>query len=452
MSLLSSLHLSWLVWAVLAAVLVRVSLFLYRALHLLYTHPLARVPSAGFLAPVSRLAWAFPHEYRGTITLDLPRLHAHLGPLVRIGPNEVSYYSMEVYDAVHKAGSHFGKDPRVYGGFVQDGHPALFSITDPGEHARRRRLMGQLYNRTRVPLLENLMLEHIQHWMRCISRNSQAVDLAIALTYAAHFSFGTTVGAVEAWAAGRELDLVAKNDELASWMPVITNLPGLWSGLESFQSRVSAITRYQPALWRGLGEFEEWSHMTFGNFVQGKAASSLSDSPSPVLIETLVRSGLPPRTALAEAKENMGPGTDTTSASLAHVLWALAHNAAYQDALFLDLEQIGFATDMASLEGVPRLRACVKEGVRWAGAAAAMLPRVVPEGGVELHGTFLPEGTVLTSSPIWYLRDATAFPNPETFDPYRWLTPDASELRADTLRDKYYIPFSKGANVCIGNQ
>lgn len=51
------------------------------------------------------------------------------GPLVRIGPIEVSFYSLDVYDLVHKVRSEFAKDPRNYGEFVQDGHPALFSIT-----------------------------------------------------------------------------------------------------------------------------------------------------------------------------------------------------------------------------------------------------------------------------------------------------------------------------------
>lgn len=61
--------------------------------------------------------------------------------------------------------------------------------------------------------------------------------------------------------------------------------------------------------------------------------------------------------------------------------------------------------------------------------------------------------TVLSSSPIWYLRDKTAFPNPEEYDPYRWLTPDGASLSDGLpLRDKYYIPFSKGSNVCIGAQ
>lgn len=105
-----------------------------------------------------------------------------------------------------------------------------------------------------------------------------------------------------------------------------------------------------------------------------------------------MRSGLHPQTALSEARENLGPGTDTTSASLAHILWALAHNPQYQDKLRQELSKVGFPTDMTSLEAVPRLKATVKEGIRWTGAAAAMLPRIVPAEGVTLEGFFLPGG------------------------------------------------------------
>lgn len=61
------------------------------------------------------------------------------------------------------------------------------------------------------------------------------------------------------------------------------------------------------------------------------------------------------------------------------------------------------------------------------------------------------EQTTITSSPIWYLRDRNAFPNPTYYNPYRWLTADGTALSENQpLRDKYYIPFSKGANICIG--
>lgn len=104
----------------------------------------------------------------------------------------------------------------------------------------------------------------------------------------------------------------------------------------------------------------------------------------------MVSAGVPTQTALSEAKENLGPGTDTTSASLAHILYALSWNPTYQQKLYQDLASRGFPTDFNTLENIPRLRACVKEGIRWAGASVAMLPRVVPKVGVELCGKFVP--------------------------------------------------------------
>lgn len=92
----------------------------------------------------------------------------------------------------------------------------------------------------------------------------------------------------------------------------------------------------------------------------------------------MISAGVPTRTALSKAKENLSPGTDRTSASLAHIIYALSRDPVYQQRLYEDIAAIGFPTDMGALESIPRLRACVKEGIRWAGAAAAMLPRVVP--------------------------------------------------------------------------
>jgi len=41
-------------------------------------------------------------------------------------------------------------------------------------------------------------------------------------------------------------------------------------------------------------------------------------------------------------------------------------------------------------------------------------------------------------------RDPTAFPNPASFKPERWLGPDKS------LQEKYFVPFSRGGRICIG--
>ena len=58
--------------------------------------------------------------------------------------------------------------------------------------------------------------------------------------------------------------------------------------------------------------------------------------------------------------------------------------------------------------------------------------------------------TMISSSPIWYLHDDTAFPEPYYYRPDRWLEKDSEDSTA--LRNDYYIPFSKGPSTCIGNQ
>ncbi|KAH6659035.1 cytochrome P450 [Truncatella angustata] len=416
---------------------------------------LSSLPNAGIGAPYSRLLWAFPTEFRGLVTLDLPRLHEKLGPLVRIGPNEVSFYSLDIYDAVHKVGSKFKKDPRVYGEFVQGGNPALFSITDPAEHSKRRRLMGQLFNRSQMHKLEGLMLHHISSFVQLLAKSKHEVDLtpacrALEADIISDFSFGHTIGAIAAYSQGEQLTMVAKNDEKATWMPLLVSFPGLCDLWERLERLVFSATGIRTAYSSTMHQFHSWAESSWRSTLSIGSVQEKPPSPFPNLVATMVNSGLPPLTALSEATENLGPGTDTTSASLAHILWALAHNSAFQEELFKDLAHVSFSSDMTTLENIPKLRACVKEGIRWTGAAAAMLPRIVPEGGVEFYGHFIPEGTVLSSSPIWYLHDHTAFPGPKEFDPYRWLTTDGLTTSEDALRDRFYIPFSKGANVCMG--
>ncbi|KAI8668433.1 hypothetical protein NCS55_00869100 [Fusarium keratoplasticum] len=350
-----------------------------------YTSPLSKIPNAGFGAAYSRLAWAFPQEYKGTVTIDLPKLHEKLGPLVRIGPNEVSFYSRETYETVHKVGSKFRKDPR------------LTPNRDPEQHAKRRRIMGQLFSRTKVPQLEKLISSHVNRFVQLIRDNGPNVDLAVAsraleADIMSTFSFGKSIEAVNSWASGKELEMVAKNDQKATWMPVFTNFPLLCELLEQLEDVIFRVSGIRSAYTKGLTEFQQWCWDSWKMALSDDSELEELASSSPNLIKSLCNSGLHAETALSEAKENLGPGTDTTSATLAHILWALAQNPDYQKALYEDLTAVSFSTDMTTLESVPRLQACVKEGIRWAGAAAAMLPRIVPPGGIELHGKFIPGG------------------------------------------------------------
>ncbi|PWY70302.1 benzoate 4-monooxygenase cytochrome p450 [Aspergillus sclerotioniger CBS 115572] len=420
---------------------------------LIYTYllsPLASIPNAGILAPVSRLLWEFPTEFRGNLTLKLPKLHKRLGPLVRIGPNQVSFYSLDIYKTVHAPNSPFVKDPRVYNQFVQDGHPALFSITDPKEHAQRRRHMGILFNRSKVPALMEMMVGTIDRLSKYLATASQKgpIDLmptcrALESDIVSTFAFGNAIGAIDSLDAGKELDVIKENDAKSSKMPVYTNFPmlvGLWHSLADW---IYQISGWEISSITSTQRFDRWADEQLAATMDSEKAPSLS------FLKVMAINRMSEKSALSEAKEMLGPGTDTTSATLAHILYALSLNQSFQAELVSGLESAGWPTDMTTLESIPTLRACVKEGIRWTGAAAAMLPRIVPKGGYVIAGRHLPGGMMISSSPIWYLRDEVAFPDPEKYKPARWLDKDPDGSTG--LRDDYYIPFSKGASTCIGN-
>ncbi|RAL08752.1 cytochrome P450 [Aspergillus homomorphus CBS 101889] len=231
-------------------------------------------------------------------------------------------------------------------------------------------------------------------------------------------------------------------------MPVYTNflvLVGFWHASADWIYRLSG---WEVSSVITLKRLHQWAD------AQLVAMKDSEKAPSISFLRIMAGGRMSEQSALSEAKEMLGPGTDTNSATLAHILYALSFNEALQADLVRDLEAAGWPTDTSALEAIPRLVAAVKEGIRWTGATAAMLPRIFPRGGYRLAGNRLagnrlPGGIMIASSPIRYLRNEVAVPDPERYRSERWLTHEKND--ATLLRDDYYIPFCKGAPTCIGN-
>lgn len=85
----------------------------------------------------------------------------------------------------------------------------------------------------------------------------------------------------------------------------------------------------------------------------------------------------------------------------------------------------------------------VKEGLRLALANPTRLPRIVPAGGFHVPGLpSLPAGTSVGLGAYFLHQNPDVFPNPQEFQPERWLDPTP-----EMLRDSFY--FGMGARQCI---
>ncbi len=116
------------------------------------------------------------------------------------------------------------------------------------------------------------------------------------------------------------------------------------------------------------------------------------------------------------------------------------------DELYADPDGSGAAeVSFQALRSIPQLEAALKETLRLH-PPLIILMRVVQEE-IELAGHPIPVGTVVAASPRVSNRIAEDFPQPDAFDPGRYLDP-----RQEDLQNRWtWIPFGAGKHRCVGN-
>jgi len=138
-------------------------------------------------------------------------------------------------------------------------------------------------------------------------------------------------------------------------------------------------------------------------------------------------------------------GHDTTGYSLAFALYEITKKGPAFAATLREEVARGDQQGQDSLFE----RTC-REALRlWPVAAMGSFREVVDPNGLrvktddlDLH---LPQGTILDVPFLPIMRTAPGVPNPDTFDPDRWL--DTTQL--DALKESFY-PFSLGQRNCVG--
>jgi sterol 14-demethylase len=119
----------------------------------------------------------------------------------------------------------------------------------------------------------------------------------------------------------------------------------------------------------------------------------------------------------------------------------LADVVAELDALYADGSEVSFQ----ALRSIPLLEAALKETLRLHPPLILLL-RVAKED-VEFAGHLVPAGTMVGATPKVSNRIPEDFPEPERFDPGRYL-----DRRQEDLTNRWtWIPFGAGRHRCVGN-
>lgn len=148
--------------------------------------------------------------------------------------------------------------------------------------------------------------------------------------------------------------------------------------------------------------------------------------------------GLDDRQVRDEVMTQFVAGHETTSSALAFTLHLLATHPAVQDAL---AEELAAGADPTAL---PALERALLESMRVYPPSWVIVR--TPYKDDALGGYALPQGAPLLISQWVVHRHPELWPDPERFDPERWL-PERSQGRPRCA----YFPFGGGRRICIGN-
>uniref|UniRef100_A0A182MJR4 Cytochrome P450 n=1 Tax=Anopheles culicifacies TaxID=139723 RepID=A0A182MJR4_9DIPT len=225
---------------------------------------------------------------------------------------------------------------------------------------------------------------------------------------------------------------------------------------------------FEPSLWKYfktptfkllMKEFDNLTDLIMTKIEE--AAQKFENNPTKESNQSVLEKLLKvnKRVAMVMAFDMLMAGIDTTSSSTVGLLYCLAKNPQKQARLREELKAILPHKDSAltaeNMRNLPYLRACIKEGLRLYQPTPANVRKV--GHNIVLQGYRIPKDVrdrqVVMASTVLQ-RDATHFPQPDTFLPERWLQ-DGMGGDAPSAKDAHpfiFLPFGFGARSCIGRR
>ncbi|KAK4493908.1 hypothetical protein PRZ48_015093 [Zasmidium cellare] len=422
--------------------------------------------------------WAIWQNVKGRRYLAVEAAHRKLGPVIRIGPNSVSFSDPHAYKVIYGHGSPIVKD-EFYDNLAGS-TPAMADTSDRHLHAAKRKNVSSIFSAKHIALMEPKIVEAVGSLLQAIEAKSmgKAVSEADLHQVSSNGEFDLrpwlnmfTFDAFSSvlWSSSYNF-LKRGNDECKS-MDVDGRVTTVHA-MDSFQTGVHfnslcaqlGPSRYRFARWvakwtrqsRAVDKFSGMSR--YGTITRLKQTVEGVDffsffpvevtpkTPSPMTVPDLV----------AECASFLNAGNDTTQITLTNVMFQLATHPTHQDQLYNDLLRSLSRTaqpvaSFAELSQIPYLLACIDETLRLMPPVRFGFPRRTVGKGSMISGHHIPAGVTVSASVYTMHRDENLFHDAEDWIPERWISgsPHSSEDEIKRLKE-FVLPFTTGGRACIG--
>ncbi|PYI07012.1 cytochrome P450 [Aspergillus sclerotiicarbonarius CBS 121057] len=437
-------------WPLLSVITISI---LARSIYRLYFHPLSKFPGPRLAAITHLVEFYYDVVQDGRFLWEIETMHEKYGPIVRINPRELHIKDPYYYDQIYVSGGRKrNKDPH----FVPLFSAPLSMITtiDHDHHRYRKGLLSNFFSKKSVadiaPLIQGKVATLTDRFEQAY-RDGTTLDLTAAFCALTgdiifHYTFGESLDFLHD--TGFKNDIRGSILELESVNHLNRFVPILIRLFQLFPSGI--MTFFKPATAALLGEVTQRSQRALY-----KSDRQSSDKKEQSLVEALSSPTVPAdERTLARLKEEsmilLSGGTESPANALSVAAFHLYNDKAIFRKLREELQPVmrssGDTIPLADLERLPYLTGIFNEALRLSFGLISRPPRIAPDEAL-IYGDFtIPPGTPVGTSSYFMHTDPTIFPNPESFDPERWIL---AKERGQNLT-RFMASFGKGSRACIG--
>ncbi|KAK6592778.1 cytochrome p450 [Botrytis cinerea] len=400
--------------------------YLLIAIYRIWFHPLARFPGPRICAITFLYEIGWDYFYEGTYVYRIEEMHDRYGAIVRVNPDELSIRDPEYYKTVYVASN--TRSTSAYPAFAA------------GMGIQVQNLTSQLKEH-----LERNTIVRLDHALFAF-----AGDVMCRICFETQDStFLSEPNFCPQWFA--LLHTITRSS------PIIVNFPWIFRIVELIPA--SLITKLSLS-----GEMlMNWRTMSIDYIDRVKRRVAINKPtdlsggcPPSTLFHDLLTSDLPASELTtdrlgAEAQVLLMAGTMSVARSMGHLVVHILLNVDIRQRLTEELSTIDSdgsqnIPSYQSLQQLPYLQACIKEGLRMSIASMHRLPRCSPDVALQYREWIIPPGTPVGMSTYLMHYDPDVYPEPKVFKPERWL----GEINSKMLRN--YVPFAKGSRDCLGTE
>ncbi|GAB1312601.1 Averantin oxidoreductase [Madurella fahalii] len=390
----------------------------------------------------------------GRLLQWLQAQHARYGPIVRVGPDRLSFIQPQAWKDIygHRSGGKQTniKDPRFYDDMDTGGHRNVLTERDGPEHGRVRRIFSHAFSdkalKEQQPLLNNYVDQLVSNIRQAVDNNPHHTFDAVKL-----YNF-TTFDIMADLTFGESLGML-RTSSYTDWVRNIFN-----------STRILAIS----TIWREYGWLNTLYKLLEPPFMRRASEVHRAHSVDRVKrrlekgdrtdnhkdIWTLVLSqpegkGLTPEKMHSNAVIFMLAGTETTATLLSGLTYYLLRNPDKMRKLVQEIRGAIPCEDDFTLENLQRLKylgACIEEGLRLYPPVPVPLWRVTPREGTTICDEYIPGGVRVAVSSFIAFKSPLNFKDADSFVPERWIPGSGYD---DDHREVVQ-PFSVGPRNCLG--